>query len=108
MQWCKDISRDDRPKRNIKLETKYENPRYQSRHLSRESTGEKVDQVLSHRLIRSAPSTDFGKGSAAKWVEFSEKFQTVFDPPPSISENYITIIFMIEMVAYMQGGMMAR
>ena len=25
-----------------------------------------MDQVLSHRLIRSAPSTDFGKGSVAK------------------------------------------
>ena len=49
-----------------------------------------------------------GKGPVTKSDEFSEKFQTVFDPPPSISENYITIIFMIEMVAYMQGGMMAR
>ena len=77
------------PEKEHKTGNKIWNPRYQSRHLSRESTGEKVDQVLSHRLIRSAPYTDFGKGSAAKWVEFSEKFQTVFDPPPSFSENYV-------------------
>ena len=36
-----------------------------------------------------------------------DKFQTVFDPPPSFSENYVAIIIM-DMVEYTQGGMRAR
>ena len=41
--------------------------------------------------------------------EFLEKFQTTFDrPTPSFCENYISILFMMNMVAYIQGGMVAR
>ena len=47
-----------------------------------------------------------GKGSYAKLDEFSEKFQTAFDPPPFW--KFMLQIFMIDMVAYMRGGMMAR
>ena len=35
-------------------------------------------------------------------------FQTAFDPPPSFSEDYVAIFFIMDMVAYMQGGMRAR
>ena len=48
------------------------------------------------------------KGGATKSDEFSKKFQTAFPPPPSFSENYIAIFFIMDMVAYMQGGMRAR
>ena len=48
-----------------------------------------------------------GTGDATKTDEFSGKFQTAFDPP-SFSENYIPIFFMMDVVAYKQGGMMAR
>ena len=38
--------------------------------------------------------THLGKGKASKTDEFSEKFQTAFDPlPPSFSENYVEIFF---------------
>ena len=30
-----------------------------------------------------------GTGDASKTDEFSEKFRTAFDPPPSFSENHI-------------------
>ena len=36
-----------------------------------------------------------GKDGATKSDEFSEKFQTAFDPP-SFSENYVAIFFMME------------
>ena len=49
-----------------------------------------------------------GKDGCAKWDEFSEKFQTAFDPPPSCSENYVANLFMMDMVEYMQGGTRAR
>ena len=48
-----------------------------------------------------------GKGGCTKSDEFSEKFQTAFDPP-LILENCIAIFFMTDMVAYMRGGIMAR
>ena len=32
----------------------------------------------------------FGNDGCAKWDDFSEKFQTAFDPP-SFSENYVEI-----------------
>ena len=32
---------------------------------------------------------EYGKPTATKTDEFSEKFQTVFNPPPSFSENDI-------------------
>ena len=47
-----------------------------------------------------------GTGHATKSDEFSEKFQTAFDPPPSFLENYIAIFFIMDMVA-MQVGMRA-
>ena len=34
-----------------------------------------------------------GTGDGAKTDEFSEKFQTAFDPPPSFSENHIAVFF---------------
>ena len=34
----------------------------------------------------------FGRDNPTKMDEFSEKFQTAFDPPPSFSENHIAII----------------
>ena len=45
-----------------------------------------------------------GKGGATKSDEFSGKFQTAFDPPPSFSENYVAIVFMTDMVAYICEG----
>ena len=52
-----------------------------------------------------------GKGGYAKSDEFSEKFQTAFDPPHTHTPHFRRIMlqfFMIDMVAYMQGGMMPR
>ena len=50
-----------------------------------------------------------GKDPATKSDEFLEKFQTAFDlPPPSFLENFVAIFFIMDMVAYMQGGMRAR
>ena len=34
-------------------------------------------------------------------------FQTAFDPPPSFSENYVPIFFIMDMVKNMQDGMRA-
>ena len=34
-----------------------------------------------------------GTGQPTKTDEFSEKFQTAFDPPPSFLENYVAIFF---------------
>ena len=45
-----------------------------------------------------------GKDPAIKSDDFLEKFQTAFDPPPSFLENYIAIFFIMDMVAFMQGG----
>ena len=42
-----------------------------------------------------------------KTDEFWEKFQMAFDPPPHF-RKIILQFFMIDMVAFMQGGMMAR
>ena len=47
-----------------------------------------MDQVLSHRLIRSAPSTDLGKGPATKLDEFSGKFQTASTSPLIFGQLY--------------------
>ena len=48
--------------------------------------------------------SSLGTGDETKMDEFSEKFQTAFDPP-SFSENYIANFFMINMVAYMRRVM---
>ena len=48
------------------------------------------------------------KGPATKSDEFSKKFQTAFDPPPPHFRKLCRKFFMIDMVAYMRGGMMAR
>ena len=45
-----------------------------------------------------------GKDPATKADEFLEKFQMAFDPPPSFLENYIANLFIMDMVAFMQGG----
>ena len=36
-------------------------------------------------------SADLGTGKVNRSDEFSEKFQTAFDPPPSFSESYIAL-----------------
>ena len=46
---------------------------------------------------------DLGKGPATKSDEFLDKFQTAFDPL-SYLENYIANFFIMDMVAFMQGG----
>ena len=44
--------------------------------------------------IRKDPYTSLGTGDGTKTDEFSEKFQTAFDPqPPSFSENHIAVFF---------------
>ena len=45
-----------------------------------------------------------GKDPATKSDEFLEKFQTAFDPPPSFLENYVANFLIMDMVAFMQGG----
>ena len=50
--------------------------------------------------------SSLGTGGATKSDEFSEQFQTAFDPP-SFSEIYIAI-FILDVVEYVQGGMRAR
>ena len=49
-----------------------------------------------------------GNGGATKLDEFSEKFQTAFDPPPLIFGKLYCKFFIMDMVAYLQGGMRAR
>ena len=49
-----------------------------------------------------------GKGGATKTDEFSENSKQPLTPPPSFWENYIAIFFIMDMVAYIQGGMRAR
>ena len=44
----------------------------------------------------------------SKSDEFSEIFQTAFNPPPLIFGKLCCNFFMADMVAYMQGGMMTR
>ena len=48
-----------------------------------------------------------GKGRTTKLDEFSEKFQTAFEPPTHFRKIVLQIL-MIYMVAYMRGGMTAR
>ena len=46
-----------------------------------------------------------GKDPATKSDEFSEKFQTAFDPPsPLIFGKLYCIFFIMDMVAFMEGG----
>ena len=49
-----------------------------------------------------------GKGPDTKLEEFLEKFQMDSDPPPLIFGKLYCKFFITDMVAYMQGGMMAR
>ena len=49
-----------------------------------------------------------GKGGCTNLDEFSGKFQTAFDLPPLIFGKLYCNFFMIDMVAFMQGSMMAR
>ena len=51
---------------------------------------------------------ELGNGPATKPDEFSEKFQSTFDPPPLIFGKLCCKFFIMDMVAYMQGGMRAR
>ena len=44
---------------------------------------------LKHSYL--AESTFLGTGKVNRSDEFSEKFQTAFDPPPSFSESYIAL-----------------
>ena len=51
-----------------------------------------------------------GTGHATKSDEFSEKFQTAFDPPHPHPHFWKIMLqfFIMDMVEHMQGGMMAR
>ena len=44
-----------------------------------------------------------GKDPTTKSDEFLEKFQTAYDPP-SFLENYVADFFIMDMLAFMQGG----
>ena len=56
----------------------------------------KSPHIKSHHL---------GKDLNTKADDFSEKFQTAFDlPPPSFLENYVANFYIMDMVAFMQGG----
>ena len=44
---------------------------------------QKIPSVHAHRTLR------LGMPTSSKTDEFSEKFQTAFDPPPSFSEKHI-------------------
>ena len=48
-----------------------------------------------------------GKDPATKSDDFLEKFQTAFDPPLIFGKLYCKF-FVMDMIAYMQGGMRAR
>ena len=40
--------------------------------------------------------------------ELSEKFQTVFDPPPHFRMTMLQFFFIMDMIEYMQGRRRAR
>ena len=50
---------------------------------------------------------ELGKGKNTKSDEFSEKFQTAFDPLPLIFGKLYCNFFMAGMVAHVREGMMA-
>ena len=56
-----------------------------------------VDEVIFHMYF-------LGKGPATKSDEFSEKNPNGLRPPPLILENYVAIFFIMDIVAFMQGG----
>ena len=60
-----------------------------------------VDEVIFHMYF-------LGKGPATKSDEFSEKNPNDLRSPPPHFRKILLQIFMINMVAYMRGGMMAR
>ena len=62
--------------------------------------------VYFHRSMILNLMLSEGKGGATKSDEFSEQFQTVFDPPHF--RKILLQFFIMDMVAYMQGGMRAR
>ena len=45
-----------------------------------------------------------GKSPATKSDDFLEKFQTALDPPPLIFGKLCCNFFIMDMVAFMQGG----
>ena len=45
-----------------------------------------------------------GKDPVAKSDDFLEKIQTAFDPPPLIFGKLYCNLFIMDMVAFMQGG----
>ena len=62
-------------------------------------------QVLFDNVLpvpKDCPSLE--KGPTTKLDEFLEKFQTAFDPPPWFLENDVANFFIMDMVAFMQGG----
>ena len=60
-----------------------------------------VDEVIFHMYF-------LGKGPATKSDEFSEKIPNGLRSPPPHFRKILLQIFMINMVAYVRGGMMAR
>ena len=61
-------------------------------YLSKWSEAEKFS-VLCRKVVGSGFDSGLGKSGATKSDEFSEKFQTAFDPAPSFLENYIANFF---------------
>ena len=69
----------------------------------------RLDRYLRHYLLSAynihityttlTTSKILGKMAAPNRI-----FQTAFDPPPSFSENYVPIFFIMDMVVYMQDG----
>ena len=53
---------------------------------------------ILQKYCKTLVNNHLGTDGPTKTDEFSEKFQTAFDPPPSFSENHITIFpeFMTE------------
>ena len=49
-----------------------------------------------------------GKGLATKSDEFLENFKNSKQPLTSFFENFVATFFIMDLVAYMQGGMRAR
>ena len=60
-----------------------------------------VDEVIFHMYF-------LGKGPATKSDEFSGTYPNSLRSPPPHFRKIFLQIFMITMVAYMRGGMMAR
>ena len=69
--------------------------------------GPKWSTTILYSIINSYYLTK-GRARLPKRMNFWKNSKRPLNPPPSFLENYIAIFFIIDMVAYMQGGMRAR